>query len=204
MTDPIISHSEAASIAAGWGSYMTAGDPGAIFYSFPHSGAPDWEESDWTRAVAYCDTCILHAKEKIADPATYRTEDDPESECYEDFDQDLADLEDLRRYLVAQGGSNGQALSRKDVMGEFRTMFDEPWGSTMNAWFAFAEEIHFNRPKLTVPDAFEFRPSPMGMTSDPDDYMTEIAATATDDALMYAANVMHRYAGCLKAAGKSY
>jgi len=99
LTD-IISHSKAAEIAAQWGSYIWAGDPGAIFYSFPGDGPPDWSDEAKQAAIEHCKSCITIAEERIAEfwenasacPTDYT--EDPEA-----LQQDLEDLQDLLTYI---------------------------------------------------------------------------------------------------------
>ena len=90
-------------------------------------------------------------------------------------------------------------LTYEDAISEFRTMFDggDAWGSTMNMWFAIADEIYHNR-EFDVPDNWKFRPSPFGPTNEPNDYATVIVEDMTDRALQHLGNVIHRYAGVLK------
>jgi len=57
-----IGHAEAAAIAADWGSYMRAGDPGAIFYTFPGDTSPAWDSAAAAWALAYCDSCLAIAR----------------------------------------------------------------------------------------------------------------------------------------------
>ena len=96
-------------------------------------------------------------------------------------------------------------LDYKDAMSEFRTMFDggDAWDSTMNMWFAIAEEMYHNR-EFDVPESWQFRPSPFGNGNDPNDYATAIVEDMTDDALRHLGAVIHRYAGVLQRAGVDY
>ena len=96
-------------------------------------------------------------------------------------------------------------LDYKDAMFEFRTMFDggDAWGSTMGMWFAIADEIYHNR-EFDVPESWQFRPSLIGPTNEPDDYATVIVEDMTDDALQRLGAVIHRYAGVLQRAGVDY
>lgn len=96
-------------------------------------------------------------------------------------------------------------LTYDDLKSEFRIASSgDAWGDVLHWWFAVAEEIHFNRPRLLVPRDWQFQPSPMGMSSDPDDYATGAVALATDDALQRFGALLNRVAGALKRAGKGY
>lgn len=86
---PALTHARAAEIAAAWGSYMNAGDPGAIFYTFPADGtAPKWDENDRAAALSYCDSCLWQARRAGSGPTDAAA-----------VAKDVADLEALRRYI---------------------------------------------------------------------------------------------------------
>lgn len=79
---------------------MRAGDPGAIFYTFPGGdSAPDWGPHDRAAALAYCDSCLAIARGR---------EDDGEEEEEGEAARDVAELESLRAYIVAGASSFDQ------------------------------------------------------------------------------------------------
>lgn len=94
-----------------------------------------------------------------------------------------------------------------DAIDEIR-LFDfadgDSWGTCMSLWFAVADEIHFNREDLKVPDDWHFKPSPFGPTNEPDDYTTSIVTALDDDDLKKLGKLVHRWAAKLKVAGKDY
>lgn len=96
-------------------------------------------------------------------------------------------------------------LSYADLKNECRlTYCGDKWGDIMNWWFTIAEEIYHNRPNLSVPTEWQFKPSPLGNCNEPDNYTTTIIEAATDNALMKFGALIHRYAEMLKTAGQSY
>ena len=91
------------------------------------------------------------------------------------------------------------------LKADFRLMSDgDDWGNLKHWWFTIADEIYFNRPGLTVPASWRFRPSILGETNDPDDYVTTAVREATDDNLMRFGLLLDRYARFLIRAGKDY
>lgn len=111
-----IGHGEAAEIAAQWGSLMRAGDPGAIFYTFPGGDrAPDWGPDDRAAALAHCDSCLAIARARGEELDS----DSVCPDCGRDYDgeeltacpvcaEDVAELESLRAYIVAGAPSFDQ------------------------------------------------------------------------------------------------
>ena len=111
-----IGHGEAAEIAAQWGSLMRAGDPGAIFYTFPGGdSAPDWGPHDRAAALAYCDSCLAIARARGEELDS----DSVCPDCGRDYGgeeltacpvcaEDVAELESLRAYIVAGASSFDQ------------------------------------------------------------------------------------------------
>jgi hypothetical protein len=91
------------------------------------------------------------------------------------------------------------------IKSEFKIMFDpgDPWGSTMGWWFAIADSLTFIH-GVETPSDWQFRPSPLGPSNDPDAYETEIVDKSDPDDLIRFGNVLTRYAHCLKRAGMSY
>lgn len=93
-------------------------------------------------------------------------------------------------------------LEAHRLLEDFRLFFDEPWGSTMHWWFTIADEL-YHREALT-PAHWQFKPSPIGSVNDPDDAATQAVMATGSDALVFAGNVLHRYAQVLKRAGVDY
>ena len=96
------------------------------------------------------------------------------------------------------------AQEARDNLKEFRLMFDggDPWGSTMHWWFTVADEL-YHREGYT-PEHWQFKPSPLGPSNDPDDYATTACAETGANALVFVGNVLTRYARRLERAGLSY
>jgi len=107
----LISPGQAYAIASQWGSYMRAGDPGAVFYSFPPADATPQGPRHRAELVAYTKDCLKGTKG--ADRAELKSllaffEQYPDSgeefrADYEDESQALFDGADAfaRAYLVA-------------------------------------------------------------------------------------------------------
>jgi hypothetical protein len=90
------------------------------------------------------------------------------------------------------------------IKQEYRlTYCGDKWGHTMSWLFHIADELYHHR-ETPVPDDWGFRPSPLGPSNDPDSYETECVAEATDEELVRFGNVLNRYAGLLKRAGRDY
>ena len=94
----------------------------------------------------------------------------------------------------------------KYLKAEFRLTDDlgDSWGNAMQWWFTIADEIYFNRDKLCVPDEWQFKPSPLGPSNDPDDYVTNVVKNTPDETLMGFGNLVHRYASLLKSKRMDY
>lgn len=52
-------------IASQWGSYMTGGDPGAVFYSFPINDGRPQNEDHRKQLIAYANDCLKIATARI-------------------------------------------------------------------------------------------------------------------------------------------
>lgn len=78
-TADLISPRAAYAIASQWGSYMTSGDPGAVFYSFKSGDATPTGPAHRAQLIAYTETCLSEA----------------------DNDADKADLADLLAFFKA-------------------------------------------------------------------------------------------------------
>lgn len=95
-----------------------------------------------------------------------------------------------------------QTLTARDLMKEMRlAQSGDWWGDTMAWWFAVAGEMWERG--LAIPDAWRYRPSPLG-AKDPEQYETEVCEEATDEALLLFGRALSRYAAKLKAAGMDY
>lgn len=58
MTPTLLTPSEAFEIASQWGSYIRAGDPGAIFYTFPLNDARPQGDDHRAACLAYTDDLL--------------------------------------------------------------------------------------------------------------------------------------------------
>jgi len=93
-------------------------------------------------------------------------------------------------------------MDTRELKAEFRLHSDgDPWGTTMAFWFAVAGEMYVRG--IPIPDAWRYRPSPLG-AKDPDAFETEICEQAGDETLAAFGALLNRYAGFLKRAGKDY
>lgn len=97
-------------------------------------------------------------------------------------------------------------MTLAELKAEFRLTSDgDDWGNVMHWWFTIAEEIYWHRgPSLEVPPSWRFRPSPLGETSDPDDYALSAVREADDSTLAAFGALIHRYAQRLKHIGRDY
>jgi hypothetical protein len=85
MTAPALTPATAYSIASQWGSYISAGDPGACFYSFRYGDGRPVSEEHRSQCLAYLDERLLpHLARDLAEAG-----------------QDKAELEALRVFLMA-------------------------------------------------------------------------------------------------------
>jgi len=86
----------------------------------------------------------------------------------------------------------------KVIFGEFRVCCDSDlWETTMNWWFATADEL-YHREGFT-PEHWHFKPSPLGPSNDPDDYATGVVRETDAETLVRFGNALMRYAKKLKA-----
>ena len=94
-------------------------------------------------------------------------------------------------------------LEGHNLLKEFRVFFDEPWGTTMHWWFTIAEELHRREGK--TPAHWNFSPSILGGSkNDPDDHATQMCIETGSDGLVFAGNVLWRYAKLLSKHGWDY
>jgi len=77
----------------------------------------------------------------------------------------------------------------------------DPWGTTMGAHFAIAEQLHFNHGGC--PDEWDYSP---GMASEPEtnNYWGEILPTETETELLELGDWCYRAVKVLKALGRDY
>ena len=110
-----------------------------------------------------------------------------------------------RETYTALARKQAGALTFEQVKSEWRiAATGDDWGDAMSAWFVIADEIYFNRSRLDVPDEWRFRPSPLGESNDPDDFVVGVVRLADDDVLMRFGQLMNRYCRLLKHLGKDY
>jgi len=94
-------------------------------------------------------------------------------------------------------------LTKTQLRQEYRlTACSDPWGDAMHWLFTIADHLHFN--ENGTPDAWQYRPSPLGPTNDPDDYVTGLCAETDAETLTDFGNVLSRYAEKLRLAGLDY
>lgn len=87
---------------------------------------------------------------------------------------------------------------------EFKLTGDgDRWGNTMNWLFNIADEIYFNR-NFEVPVEWEFKPSCLGPSNDPEDWVQQIVISSNDVELLHWGKVLNRYADLLRKHGKDY
>lgn len=179
----LISHDEAARIAADWGSLIRSGDPGAIFDTFPANGRPpEWSRADRAAALAYCDNCMRNGHH-------------------------LDELDALRRYieesphfgLFVDSFDPGDV---RDVLRWIKEDFDpgDSWGWVMSWLFDVAGEL--DQRGAHVPDALGYRPGVLG--SDVGEDRADALRLIRTEALQRAALILNRYAARLKAADLDY
>lgn len=95
-------------------------------------------------------------------------------------------------------------MSMNNLNQEFRvTGCHDSWGNVMAWWFSIADHLTFNS-DLYVPDSWEYRPSPLGPSNDPDDYVTNVLNETDDNLLLKFGNILERYARNLERHGKNY
>lgn len=98
--------------------------------------------------------------------------------------------------------------TRNPVIERMRDSFDggDPWGSTMEWWFALADVIS-GIDASQIPSEWEYRQSPMGADTDSWAYqeiISEVCDGVTLEDLLHAGAVLTRYASMLKLAGMDY
>lgn len=95
-------------------------------------------------------------------------------------------------------------MTLSQIQVEYRLTCDgDAWGNAMNWLFAIADEIHFNR-SVECPASWQFKPSILGASNDPDDYATGIVRDAPDHDLITFGQLLNRYLRALRHAGHDY
>lgn len=94
--------------------------------------------------------------------------------------------------------------SYADIKSEYKMMHDkgDPWGSVMQAWFSCAAELW--QRGLVVPVAWGYSPGLAAVPTDPEDFMYDLFRGADNQSIVKFGNVLAKYAGLLKRAGKDY
>ena len=106
---------------------------------------------------------------------------------------------------LSQFKSAFRRLSLSQLKSDFRLTSDgDDWGNCLHWWFTIADEIHFNRENLCVPESWRFKPSPCGPSNEADRWETTAVREADDDSLMQFGHLVNRYARLLKHLGKDY
>lgn len=175
---------EVAGFAATWGSFMTAGDPGACMYGFDDTGRPQNE--------AHRADCIREMEKN-----RLRVIERPD-----DFDDDeIEKIDSFLAWIKQANPLDGGDRSFQNLKDEFRlTGNGDVWGNTMAWWFAVALEM--NDRGLTIPDEWKFRAG--AGRSDADTLEGEACQQASEEALEEFGALLNRYADYLKFKGKSY
>lgn len=78
----------------------------------------------------------------------------------------------------------------------------DEWGWCLGWLFAVCDTLLFDRNE-EVPAHWEFRPSPMGKSSD-DEWRDEVLGDMSNSQLLYVGEVLHRYSNNLRRMGKDY
>lgn len=109
----IISPEEACDIASSWGSYMNAGDPGAIFYSFPPGDARPASPDHRMALVTYTRTCLQAAMTRVLE---HQALDDAGRAdwAWGDPDKDVEDLRKLETFFLRSEQLPGPAPEDPD------------------------------------------------------------------------------------------
>lgn len=95
-------------------------------------------------------------------------------------------------------------MNLKDMKSEYRLSFcGDNWGHAMAWHFAIADEIFFNR-SFPVPHEWQFKPSPLGPSNDPESYETAIVENADDESLLLFGKIIFRLCQYMSGKGMSY
>ncbi|MCP1539970.1 hypothetical protein [Methylorubrum extorquens] len=94
----MLAPSAAYNIASQWGSFMSAGDPGACFYSFHQGDGRPVDETHRAACLGYLDEEVMPAAQKrVAKLYRYRT--GKRAHEYRNAVEDLNELKVLRDFL---------------------------------------------------------------------------------------------------------
>lgn len=78
----------------------------------------------------------------------------------------------------------------------------DSWGWAMSWWFAVSDHLHFLS-DVPVPAEWEFRPSPLGMSTE-DLWQLDILSEYSPEEWLAAGRILHRYTALLRRHGKDY
>jgi hypothetical protein len=78
----------------------------------------------------------------------------------------------------------------------------DPWGECMSAWFECAGQM--NKRGLYIPHEWQYRPSPLGDCTDPENYWYSIFAHCGKNQLLAIGQLLHRYDQYLRFKGRNY
>ncbi len=106
-----ITAAKAYEIASSWGSYNTAGDPGACFYSFPVDDGRPVDEDHRKACIAYGEDCLVIAQGYV--------DKGVENVPGGDTTQDRDDLQDLIAFF------RGATLQGQAMTGELEAIREE-------------------------------------------------------------------------------
>lgn len=183
---------EVAGFTATWGSYMTAGDPGACMYGFDDTGRPQTENHK-ADSIAWLEGCKLNV---LADPENFTDE-----ETGQDADDELEKIARCIAFLKDANPLDGGTRSLSNLKDEFRLTGDgDDWGNAMSWWFAVALEM--NDRGMTIPDDWKFRAG--AGRSDAETLEGEACQQAEETALEEFGALLDRYVRYLKFKGKDY
>lgn len=201
----MITHAKAAEIAALWGSFVHNGDPGAIFYAFPEQTRAEWLDDTETRehALAYCETCLSIARERVSDCAFHGAKPSYAQECHDD----VANLASLREYIVGAGQrgvfvESFDVTSLRDFLLWAREDHDplDQWGWALSWLFDIASALELRGAE--VPPELQYSSGAGGpyVSEDREEGLAEFPT----EVLQRGALVLNRFADRLRAAGHDY
>ena len=91
----------------------------------------------------------------------------------------------------------------ENLKAAFRLANDgDAWGTSMGALFSVCFELHHRGDD--IPDAWEFKPSPLSGDLRDDSFWTPELENRGTPALLEFGELLHRYTGMLRAAGRDY
>ncbi len=93
----------------------------------------------------------------------------------------------------------------KSILQEIAICNDgDSWGTCLHWHFTVCDILTFERDCEATPAAWHFKPSPMGIANDPDDYASQALAEVNEATLERLGWLLFHWAKLLKRAGKSY